>query len=477
MAYAATAGASSIATTAYYDVVIIGGGWAGITAANTLLSKGKTNFTLLEARNYLGGRAITSFAFGSDIPVDLGCSWVHGIKSNPIQDLVAKYNVGYKQATYTEAVYFANSTRLSDTDVDSLYTTYWGDDYSNTNVFMGYQAGKQSSTNVDQSMQTTANGYISVKQMNVLQTREFNWLADTNIVQDYAADLSELSTWWWDSDLELSGGDTFLGVVGGGYSTVINKYAFNITSYAKLNTTVTNVDYSSTRVLVTYNTSGILKTISAAKVIVTLPLGVLKAGSVTFSPTFSNSGTIGIAKQAAITNLGMGILNKVALYWKNMTAAQVFWPKDREWIDQIADPGFQGNWTEWYNPYSLNGNKPVLIGFLAGNYAANIESLTDAQITAQAVAALRKLFNATAVTIPNPTSSLVTRWKTDKFSLGAYSFQKLGSKKSSRQDLAATISNKVYFAGEATNIYYPSTAHGAYFSGKTAACAVLGAVC
>lgn len=283
MTYASTSAvtsssSSSIAVTAYNDVVIIGGGWAGITAANTLLSKGKTNFTLLEARNYLGGRARTSFAFGSDIPVDLGCSWVHGITNNPIQDLVVKYNVAYKQATYTEAVYFANSTRLSDTDVDSLYTTYWGDDYSNTNVFIGYQAGKQS-TNVDQSMQTTANGYITKKQMNLLQTREFNWLADTNIVQDYAADLSELSTWWWDNDLELRGGDTFLGVVGGGYSTVINKYASNITSYVKLNTTVTKVDYSSTRVLVTYNTSGILKTISAAKVIVTLPLGVLKAGT------------------------------------------------------------------------------------------------------------------------------------------------------------------------------------------------------
>jgi monoamine oxidase len=128
-------------------------------------------------------------------------------------------------------------------------------------------------------LSTTAAGYVSLKQLNELQKREFDWLANDNIVQEYAADLSQLSTWWWDNDISLSGPDTFLGVVGGGYTAVINGFASVLGPYIQLNSTVTSVDYSSTRVLVTYkNNMGVSKTVSASKVIVTLPLGVLKAG-------------------------------------------------------------------------------------------------------------------------------------------------------------------------------------------------------
>ncbi len=59
---------------------------------------------------------------------------------------------------------------------------------------------------------------------------------------------------------------------------MINSYASKIFPYIQPNSTVTNVDYSLARVLVTYNKTGVLRTISASKVIVTLPLGVLKAG-------------------------------------------------------------------------------------------------------------------------------------------------------------------------------------------------------
>jgi polyamine oxidase len=258
----------------YYDIVIIGAGWAGLAAANTLFRQNVTNFTVLEARPYIGGRSVTSFTFGSDTPVDLGSSWVHGIINNPVQALVDKYGVKYGEATQSQAVYFSNSTRLSDALVDQLCNNY----YSEGSGFLSYDDRKQRSASEDRSMANTVSGYISVKHMNVLQKREFDWLVDTNVVQEYAADLSELSTRWWDVDLELSGGDTFLGVVGGGYSTVVNRYASAVLPYIQLNTSVLNVDYSSAQTLVTYNKTGILETISASKVIVTLPLGVLKAG-------------------------------------------------------------------------------------------------------------------------------------------------------------------------------------------------------
>lgn len=198
-------------------------------------------------------------------------------------------------------------------------------------------------------------------------------------------------------------------------------------------------------------------------------------GSVTFTPSFSDAASTekGRAKQRAINRLGMGVMNKCALFWNNMTDEEVFWPKDREWIEEIADAGKQSGWTEWYNPYRMNGKKPLLIGFVAGDFAVQIENLTDAEITQQAVASLRRIFHDTNDTVPDPSASLVTRWNSDKFAMGSYSYQKVGSTEPSRKYLAAPLDGKVFFAGEATHSRYPSTTHGAFLSGKKVAYKIL----
>eukprot|EP00978_Attheya_sp_CCMP212_P034514 scaffold144905_cov59-Attheya_sp.AAC.1 len=72
--------------------------------------------------------------------------------------------------------------------------------------------------------------------------------------------------------------------------------------------------------------------------------------------------------------------------------------------------------------------------------------------------------------VPNPTDYLVTRWGTDEFSLGAYSFQKVGSDPyDDRNNIMKQVDDKVWFAGEATSVKYPSTTHGALLSGIEAA--------
>lgn len=57
-----------------FDVVIVGGGAAGIGAARRLAEFGKATL-LLEASSRLGGRAFTQDLRG--YPLDLGCEWLH----------------------------------------------------------------------------------------------------------------------------------------------------------------------------------------------------------------------------------------------------------------------------------------------------------------------------------------------------------------------------------------------------------------
>ena len=42
-----------------YDAVIVGAGWAGISAADTLLKGGVENILVLEANDYIGGRYVS----------------------------------------------------------------------------------------------------------------------------------------------------------------------------------------------------------------------------------------------------------------------------------------------------------------------------------------------------------------------------------------------------------------------------------
>ena len=71
------------------DVVIIGGGCAGLECASTLFSNGLTNLVLLEAQEYLGGRIKTEFINNDEtLPLEMGATWIHGETLSAIDETV-----------------------------------------------------------------------------------------------------------------------------------------------------------------------------------------------------------------------------------------------------------------------------------------------------------------------------------------------------------------------------------------------------
>lgn len=120
---------SHITGTNDFQVLILGGGVAGVMAAETLHRRGIDNFKIIEARDTLGGR-MKSFSFGAadrQYVLELGADWIHGTQtndgpSNPIFDLARKHNLSTQPNHYrgsmsmsaipkvvvTDAIYFSN---------------------------------------------------------------------------------------------------------------------------------------------------------------------------------------------------------------------------------------------------------------------------------------------------------------------------------------------------------------------------------
>lgn len=451
-----------------FDVVVVGAGWSGLGAAQTLKQNGIDNFLVIEARDYIGGRSITSHHFGPDNPVDLGSSWVHGVHRNPVQDLVKRYNVPFARAEgewKDTAAWYDGKPLTSERRKEMKKLR---------NQFMKYMRRRQKNNGPDTSLESVVLDYCRAKEIEPGSDKDhaLRWMLDAEIVQEYAAELNELSLKYWDIDDELSGDDSYLAVGnGGGYSSVVESYAMDIKENIRINTKVKKVDYCGEDWIalncVDRSTGEKCGTIRARCAIVTLPLGVLQARNVTFVPELPK------AKREAIQALGNGLMNKVALYWEGIEEeSDIFWPRNKEWILQLT-PNDAGRdlITEFYNPGCFDSKQRLLLGFIIGEAARRMEALDDAEIAERAIQSLQSIFGKNVV--PPPSKVLVTRWEADEYSRGSYSFQKVGSHEHSRRDLARPVGNRLFFAGEATDQKFPATTHGALLSGKRAGRAVV----
>ena len=87
------------------DVIIIGAGMAGLTAAKELHAANKS-YIVLEARDRIGGRArmIDSFM----VPLDLGPGWLHGVGENPLVPIAKKLGLNLVKTEPHGPIYIGN---------------------------------------------------------------------------------------------------------------------------------------------------------------------------------------------------------------------------------------------------------------------------------------------------------------------------------------------------------------------------------
>ena len=424
------------------DCIIVGAGVSGLAAADYLRRKG-WRVTILEARNRIGGRVWSQTEWLGKTPVDMGASWIHGISENPIAGLAEKAGFQLMPFDYDNSIVFnSGGSRISKEEMLKIRR-----DFKKNLKSADYWAEKQA---MDVSLQDSFRAAEKEISWSPDEIAQLDFRAHTEIEHEFSASLEQLSAIWWNEGKELIGGDAF---IKGGLQTIFEPLARG--QDIRFGQTVNRVVHDNAGVHVTTD-QGL--EITAQKLILTVPLGILKKGSITFEPSLPDD------KNRAIRRIGFGNYQKTFLLFED-----VFWNKDLHLFDWSG--GSNGkDWAEWVNLFPFTG-EPALVGFNTAEAAYTVESMTDGEI---AKVATKALSSALGTKVPPPKDILVSRWGHDPHSLGAYSFMGVGATPKDRVTLGRPIGGSLHFAGEAVSKDYPGTMRGAFESGLVAAKQCLG---
>jgi monoamine oxidase len=428
------------------DVIVIGAGMAGLGAASTLKEAGYS-VLVLEAQNRVGGRIKTNSSIFDGLPVELGAQWIHGHINNPITTLLTYVNNSNHYTTdYENSNYYDDGTIMSEDKLDDIWSSY--------KKVVNRIAEMQDDEDFDMPLSEAISQTYTKYGYSASEQRYVNFEFIDEIEGEYATSCENLSMYWYDDDYEFEGSDWW---IPGGYNQIPEYLAKDLDIL--YNQFVTSITYGNENVMVTTSSSSVYK---SSKVIVTVPLGILKKGSISFSPALPDR------IQNGIDRLFMGTLNKHILQFDT-----VFWDKDVDFIYTLDSGSSRYELSEYLEVFNIeyysSGTKLLCI-FESGQAAVDSESTSDQDRLDNIMDRLRTVWPSA----PYPSKYYLTRWTNDPYTYGSYSAYGLNSSPDDRNTFMEPIDSKVYFAGEHTSRCYPSTTHGAYYSGLDAAKLAMG---
>lgn len=480
-------------------IVVIGAGPAGLTAARHLQRQG-FSVTVLEARSRIGGRVYTDRSSLS-VPVDLGASIITGVEADvaterrpdPSSLVCAQLGLELTILNSDCPLYDIVKAQKVPSDLDEILEAEFNsllDDMILLVAQKGEHAMKMSleegleyalkrrrmarfGVNVEEKKQyvdmdcfvdskTSIDGKVPEKDssdeelLSPLERRVMDWHF-ANLEYGCASLLKEVSLPYWNQDDVYGGFGGAHCMIKGGYSTVIESLGEGVP--VNLNHVVTDVSYSSkasggldgqfNKVKVSTSNGG---EFFGDAVLVTVPLGCLKAETIKFSPPLPQW------KHSSVQRLGFGVLNKVVLEFPD-----VFWDDSVDYFGATAEEtDRRGQCFMFWNVRKTVG-APVLIALVVGKAAIDGQNMSSSDHVKHAVVVLRKLFGEESV--PDPVASVVTDWGRDPFSYGAYSYVAVGASGEDYDILGRPVENRLFFAGEATCKEHPDTVGGAMMSG------------
>jgi len=439
------------------DVVIIGAGMAGLAAAGDLGRAG-LSVCILEARDRLGGRVFTQRDPECDSPIELGAEFIHG---KPREILNPLQTAGATLHEVDGDNWCALEGRLSAcnffSDVDSILRAM--DDSLPDESFLAFLErcyGNPRTKRLQQAKQQ-AIGYVS----------GFN-----------AADPAKVGVHWLVGEMRaeeaIQGDRAFRSQ--NGYEDLLSIFRQQIAGRGvevRTATMVQSVDWRSGYVRVTVQCSQGPSILDASKVLVTLPLSLLKApigqlGAIEFIPALPQP------KIAALDHLEMGKAIRLVLRFRER-----FWESIKPSLRtrrNLASLAFLFSRDQWFPTWwtTMPKKAPIITGWAPFRSAERLSGQSDSFVVDRSLETLSNLLGPSAQELQILLEAAYFHdWQQDPFSMGAYSYGKVGAD-GAQHALAAPLNNTLFFAGEATDTSgHNGTVHGAIASGHRAAAQIL----
>ena len=396
------------------DVVVIGGGAAGIAAARRLQGAG-VNCLLLEARDRLGGRAWTAESSGH--PLDFGCGWLHSADVNPWREIARHQGLTIDETPPPWERPLVQSAR------DGQHLESFGpalQDFRQRIEDWPADAPDASAANFLEpdgrwnALIDAVSTYYSGAETRFVSARDLARYDDTGV--------------------------NWRIVEGYGHAVARHGVGLNF----RLNCRVQRIDHSGPGVRIE-TAAG---TLVARKAIVALPSAVIARSDNLFHPHLGD-------KTEAAHDLPLGLADKLFLELRD---AEAFEPDSRAFgsVERTDAAAYH------FRPFG----RPLIEAYFGGACALELEEEGEAAFFAFARDELKGLFGSNFESRIRPLP--MHRWAADPLACGSYSYA-LPGKADSRSRLATAVADKLFFAGEACSKHDYSTAHGAYRTGLAAA--------
>lgn len=415
------------------DVIVIGAGAAGLTVARDLTAAG-LGLLLLEARDRIGGRILTRHT--EDGPVELGAEYVHG----EVEEIL-----GVARRAGLTLSEIERSAPPEPSEAPSPRASA----FSAIEAVLAYASTKQDESfaqlvgRVDLDAETKARALLLVEGYHAADPAKISVLG---LLDNTAVDEQPTA----EHQFRFAHGYD-------GLAAALADQAVRARSTLRLGATVTAIAWRRGHVAV--RTAAGEEHV-ATRVVVTVPLGVLKAGAIDFWPPLPG-------KEDALGRLEMGFAARVSLQFAH-----------HDWAGNspFARDGllFTGNapFPVWW--ISRRGPRPVVTGWSGGRRAQALSSVDEAARVNLALEGLGAALGVDPYRLRGELRAGFSHdWQSDPFARGAYSYAGVGGRRAG-SELAEPVESTIYFAGEATQSDgRNATVHGAIASGERTAKAVV----
>lgn len=407
--------------------LIIGAGIAGLTIARRLSDQGH-QVTVLEAKDWVGGRIHTLTGKFSR-HIEAGAEFIHG--KLPIS--LALTEEAKREATLIKGRFYTISKgRLEKGDP---LEDHWRE--------MIEQLDKLDS---DITLQAFLDQYFNQAKYADLRERVKHYAEGFDIADVNRVSTITLREEWKNND------DAHQYHVEGGYKTLIDFLAKKITDAGGLillDEPVTEVHWKEGSAKVKTATG---RDIEADRVIVTVPLGALQKQTILFSPELPEH-------QKAFNSMGFGGVIKFIFEFK-----EAFWEtRANRKLKDIAFIFSDADIPTWWS--QLPDKTPVLTGWFSGPKTFD-SSHNQETLYRKAIDSLQYIFDCSSQEIESQLLHWhIADWVQDQHTFGAYSYPTLLTKSSIRF-ISKSVTNTLYFAGEA---FYEGTSIGTVEAALTSA--------